>query len=56
MLYFGVFFFLGVVLMAFWLLIFLLLVLPGVVTALIVEKFNPELAAKLIGAKTDDKE
>lgn len=49
----GVFFFFGVIFMAFWLLLFLLLFLPGAVIALIVEKFNPKLAAKIICAKEE---
>ena len=44
----GVLFFVLVLGMGFWILIFLMtIVIPYWITLLIVEKFNPELAAKL---------
>lgn len=51
--YLGVFLFLLIATMAFWLLIFLVLFIPYWVTLQMIDSFNPELGERLFGNKTD---
>ena len=54
---FGVWIFLGVVGMAFWMLIFLFgILVPGWITLGMLEWWKPELAAKLIGVEYEEDE